>query len=247
MKNTIDCDFKSSSSIKSSMQPTVQVDNKIVSNNTINVIDTTRSAVDSRFGNQIDVTTQVESLTNQLKISILAETDAKIENVENKITYETQQTLNTFEHQQDIKIENRLEQFEQDIDVDIENRLDEFEVEVDTNIDNRINILGDQLNTRIDIFELDVTTQLNQFEEKADKKYVPQRLNAFGTMDISGDIVPNKAFMYVDVPTTQTGPKSTKVDLADVITTKIVTEEINPDTNLRTYDYIFTKLVREGD
>ena len=67
-------------------------------------------------------------------------------------------------------------------------------------------------------------------------------------MDISGDITPDKAYTYVDVKLPNNQYQSTRVDLADIVTTQVVTEDVNPDTtNLRTYDYIFTKLVREGD
>lgn len=202
MKNRIDCEFKSSSSINSLMQPTVQVDNKIVSKNTLNVIDKTRSAVDSTFGNQIDVSTQVESLTNQLKISILAETDEKIAVAERRIEYNTEQRLNLFEQQEDIKIDNKFNEFQQDIDI-----------------------------------------ELNNFEASIGNKFVPQRLNVFGTMDIRGqNIVPDKAYVYVDVNRNT----STKVDLADVITTTIKTNDVNPETSVRKYDYIFTNLI-QGD
>ena len=70
MKNTIDCDFKTSRQIDSGMQSTSVVDNKIVSETRLNVIDTTRSAVDAKFGDQIDITTQVESAVNRLSVQI---------------------------------------------------------------------------------------------------------------------------------------------------------------------------------
>lgn len=237
MKNKINCDFKTSQQIDSGMQSVNVVDNKIVTKDRLNVIDKTRSAIDSKFGGEIDVKTQVDSLTNQLRLQITAETDAKIENVENKVKYETEQRLNIFEYQQDIKIENKLNLFEQEINTNVENRLTIFQEDVDENIDNRINILGNELNTRIDIFE-----------ENADKKYVPQRLNAFGAMDISGQtIIPDKAYTYVDVKLPDNKYQSTRVDLADIIQTKVVTEDINPDLTMRSYDYIFTKLINEGE
>lgn len=178
--------------------------------------------------------------TRQLNIlynTVTQETGARLNIFEQRINVEIDNTLQQFEHTQDIKIENKLNLFEQEINTNVENRLTIFQEEVDENIDNRINILGNELNTRIDIFEAN-----------ADKKYVPQRLNAFGTMDISGQtIIPDKAYTYVDVKLPNNQYQSTRVDLADIIQTKIVTEDINPDLTMRSYDYIFTKLVNEGE
>ena len=225
-KKVIDCDFKSSSTIKSSMQSENVVENKIVSNTTFNTIDTTRSVVDSKFGNQIDVSTQVAALTNQLKDEIEADTDAKLINIERKIEHDTETRLNLFEQQMDVKIDSELNIFEINFTEQVDNKLDLFRIDVSNEID-----------TKFDIWDRTVGN-----------KYVPQRLNAFGTMDISGDITPDKAYTYVDVKLPNNQYQSTRVDLADIVTTQVVTEDVNPDTtNLRTYDYIFTKLVREGD
>ena len=234
MKNTIDCDFKTSRQIDSGMQSTSVVDNKIVSETRLNVIDTTRSAVDAKFGDQIDITTQVESAVNRLSVQIEADTDRKIHESEIRINQ---------------NVENRLNVFEQEYDTKIENRLNLFEIHVDAEIDENVNEKLDDFKDEVieDVNE-DVDERLNIFESTINQKFVPQRLNVFGTMDISGQtITPEKAYTYVDVKLPAGQYQSTKVDLADIIQTKVITEDINPDPTMRSYDYIFTKLVTEGD
>lgn len=219
MKNRIDCDFNTSNQIKSGMQSVNVIDNKIVSETKLNVIDKTRSAVDAKFGNQIDITTRIDSEFNRLSIPLLKEIDNK---------------LNIFETNYDEKIENRLDIFEQHIDETI-----------DENVNSKLTLFKEQVISEV---EEDVDSRLNIFESEINQKFVPLRLNSLGSLDIRGQtIIPNKAYTYIDIKLSNDDQLSTRLDLADIIQTNIVTEDINSDTILRQYDYIFTKLIKEGE
>lgn len=163
----------------------------------------------------------------------------------NTVTQETGARLNIFEQRINVQVSNSLQQFETLQDIKIENRLNVFEQQVEAEIDENVN---EKLADFKDEVEADVAEQLDDFEDYVADTYVPQRLNVFGAMDISGQtITPEKAYTYVDVKLPNNQYQSTRVDLADIIQTKVVTEDINPDLTMRSYDYIFTKLVNEGD
>lgn len=163
----------------------------------------------------------------------------------NTVTQETGARLNIFEQRINVQVSNSLQQFETLQDIKIENRLNVFEQQVEAEIDENVN---EKLADFKDEVEADVAEQLDDFEDYVADTYVPQRLNVFGTMDISGQtITPNKAYTYVDIKLPNNQYQSTKVDLADIIQTKVVTEDVNPDLTMRSYDYVFTKLVNEGD
>lgn len=163
----------------------------------------------------------------------------------NTVTQETDAKLNVFEQHINVEIDNTLQQFEHAQDIKLENRLNVFEQQVEAEIDENVN---EKLADFKDDVEADVAEQLDDFEDQISDTFVPKRLNVFGTMAISGQtIIPEKAYTYVDVKLPDNQYQSTKVDLADIIQTKVVTEDINPDLTMRSYDYIFTKLVTEGD
>ena len=120
----------------------------------------------------------------------------------------------TFGNRLDVStiVDSKMNQVRLDILHDVDEKLDEFEVEVDEKIEQEV----------------------GEAEERLKSEFVPRRLSVFPSLQDGADM--RQVYLYTD-----NNGEDTKVELNQIIGTKVISSDINPQ-ELRNYDYVFHRI-----